>query len=148
MLRAIFGDKAGDVKDASLKASPSLRGVVIDKKLFSRVIKTRSEKNADKQLLPKMNEEFEEKVAQLKDVLVNKLLVLTNDMVSQGVKDYLGTEVIAKGAKFGKRELETLDYTIIQLSKWTTDERINGMIRDLVMNYLKKYREQLCIRQG
>ena len=141
LLRAIFGDKAGDVKDASLKASPSLRGVVIDKKLFSRVIKTRSEKNADKQLLPKMNEEFEEKAAQLKEVLVNKLLVLTNDKVSQGVKDYLGTEVIAKGAKFGKRDLETLDYTIIQLSKWTTDERTNGMIRDLVMNYLKKYKE-------
>ena len=141
LLRAIFGDKAGDVKDASLKASPSLRGVVIDKKLFSRVIKTRSEKNADKALLPKLNEEFEEKVAQLKDILVNKLLVLTNDKVSQGVKDYLGTEVIAKGAKFGKRELETLDYTVIQLSKWTTDARVNDMIRDLVMNYLKKVKE-------
>ena len=97
LLRAIFGDKAGDVKDASLKASPSLRGVVIDKKLYSRVIKSRSEKNADKAILPKLNEEFEEG-AVLKDVLINKLLVLTNDKVSQGVKDYLGTEVIAKGA--------------------------------------------------
>ena len=141
LLRAIFGDKAGDVKDASLKASPSLRGVVIDKKLFSRVIKTRSEKNADKALMPKLNEEFEEKAAQLKDILVEKLLVLTNDKVSQGVKDYLGTEVIAKGAKFTKRDLETLDYTIIQLSKWTTDDRTNGMIRDLVMNFLKKVKE-------
>ena len=141
LLRAIFGDKAGDVKDASLKASPSLRGVVIDKKLFSRVIKSRSEKNADKALLPKMNEEFEEKVAKLKDILIEKLLVLTNDKVSQGVKDYLGTEVIAKGAKFERRDLETLDYTVIQLSKWTTDARTNDMIRDLVMNYLKKYKE-------
>ena len=86
MLRAIFGDKAGDVKDASLKASPSLRGVVIDKKLFSRVIKSRSEKNADKAILPKLNDEFEEKAAKLKDILIEKLLVLTNGKVSQGVK--------------------------------------------------------------
>ena len=90
LLRAIFGDKAGDVKDASLKASPSLRGVVIDKKLFSRVIKSRSEKNADKAILPKLNDEFEEKAAKLKDILIEKLLVLTNGKVSQGVKDYLG----------------------------------------------------------
>ena len=141
LLRAIFGDKAGDVKDASLKASPSLRGVVIDKKLYSRVIKTRSEKNADKAILPKLNEEFEEKAAALKEILVEKLLVLTNDKVSQGVKDYLGTEVIAKGAKFTKRDLESLDYTIIQLSKWTSDAHKNDMIRDLIMNYLKKYKE-------
>ena len=81
LLRAIFGDKAGDVKDASLKASPSLRGVVIDKKLFSRVIKSRSEKNADKAILPKLNDEFEEKAAKLKDILIEKLLVLTNGKV-------------------------------------------------------------------
>ena len=141
LLRAIFGDKAGDVKDASLKASPSLRGVVIDKKLYSRVIKTRSEKNADKQILPKLNEEFEEKAAALKEILVEKLLVLTDEKVSQGVKDYLGTEVIAKGAKFTKHDLESLDYTVIQLSKWTVDAHKNEMIRDLVMNYLKKYKE-------
>ena len=141
LLRAIFGDKAGDVKDASLKASPSLRGVVIGKKLYSRVIKTRSEKNADKAILPKLNEEFEEKAAALKEVLVDKLLVLTDDKVSQGVKDYLGAEVIAKGAKFTKHDLSSLDYTVIQLSKWTTDAHKNDMIRDLVMNYLKKYKE-------
>ena len=88
-----------------MKASPSLRGVVIDKKLFSRVIKSRSEKNADKAILPKLNDEFEEKAAKLKDILIEKLLVLTNGKVSQGVKDYLGTEVIAKGAKFTKRDL-------------------------------------------
>ena len=141
LLRAIFGDKAGDVKDSSLKANPSLSGVVIDKKLFSRVIKSRSEKNADKAILPKLNDEFEEKAAKLKDILIEKLLVLTNGKVSQGVKDYLGTEVIAKGAKFTKRDLESLDYTIIQLSKWTADAHKNDMIRDLVMNYLKKYKE-------
>ena len=142
LLRAIFGDKAGDVKDASLKASPSLSGVVIDKKLFTRVMKTRSEKIADnKNVLPRMNEEFDEKVGALKNILIDKLLTLTADKVSEGVKDYLGTEVIQKGEKFQRRDLESFDYTIIQLSKWTDDEHINGMIRDLVMNYLKKYKE-------
>ena len=109
--------------------------------MFSRVIKSRSEKNADKAILPKLNDEFEEKAAKLKDILIEKLLVLTNGKVSQGVKDYLGTEVIAKGAKFTKRDLESLDYTIIQLSKWTADAHKNDMIRDLVMNYLKQYKE-------
>ena len=142
LLRAIFGDKAGDVKDASLKASPSLKGVVIDKKLFSRVLKSRSNsKLADKALLPKIDDEFESKVARLKDILVDKLLVLTNGKVSQGVKDYLGTDVIAKGAKFTKRDLENLDYTAIQLSKWTAEDHKNEMIRDLILNYLKKYKE-------
>ena len=115
--------------------------MVIDKKLYSRVIKTRSEKNADKAILPKLNEEFEEKAAALKAILIDKLLVLTADKVSQGVKDYLGTEVIAKGAKFTKYDLESLDYTVIQLSKWTADAHKNDMIRDLIVNYLKKYKE-------
>ena len=142
LLRAIFGDKAGDVKDASLKASPSLKGVIIDKKLFSRVLKSRSNsKLADKALLPKIDDEFESKVARLKDILVEKLLVLTNGKVSQGVKDYLGTDVIAKGAKFTKRDLENLDYTAVQLSKWTAEDHKNEMIRDLILNYLKKYKE-------
>jgi DNA-binding Lrp family transcriptional regulator len=106
-----------------------------------QVLGISSDKNADKAILPKLNEEFEEKAAALKEILVEKLLVLTNDKVSQGVKDYLGTEVIAKGAKFTKRDLESLDYTIIQLSKWTSDAHKNDMIRDLIMNYLKKYKE-------
>ena len=83
-----------------MKASPSLKGVVIDKKLFSRVIKNRSSKLADKALLPKIDDEFESKVADLKRILVKKLMTLTEGKVSQGVKDYLGAEVIAKGAKF------------------------------------------------
>ncbi len=141
LLRAIFGDKAGDVKDASLKASPSLKGVIIDKRLFSRVIKTRSSKMADKALLPKIDEEFEAKVADLKAILIDKLMVLTDGKVSQGVKDYLGTEVIPKGAHFTKRDLLGLDYTAIQLSKWTTDAHKNEMIRDLIINFLKKYKE-------
>ena len=141
LLRAIFGDKAGDVKDASLKATPSLRGVVIETALFSKAIKKRKSRLTDKAILPKLDEEYEMKMADLKNLLVDKLLVLTNGKVSQGVKDYLGTEVIAKGAKFTKRDLESLDYTIIQLSKWTADAHKNDMIRDLVMNYLKKYKE-------
>lgn len=141
LLRAIFGDKAGDVKDASLKATPSLRGVVIGKRLYSRVMKSRSEKAADKAQLLKLSEDFDAKVAALKNILIEKLLKLTEGKISQGVKDYLGTELIAKGAKFTKHDLGILDYAIIQLSKWTTDEHTNEMIRNLVMNYLKKYKE-------
>ncbi len=96
LLRAIFGDKAGDVKDASLKASPSLHGVVIDKKVVLTCDQDRSSKLADKALLPKIDDEFEAKVADLKRILVKKLLILTEGKVSQGVKDYLGAEVIAK----------------------------------------------------
>ena len=141
LLRAIFGDKAGDVKDASLKASPSLKGVVIDKKLFSRVIKNRSSKLADKALLPKIDDEFESKVADLKRILVKKLMTLTEGKVSQGVKDYLGAEVIAKGSKFSASDFDSLDFTSIQLSNWTSDDHTNGMVRDLVMNFIKKYKE-------
>ncbi len=141
LLRAIFGDKAGDVKDASLKATPSLRGVVIGKRLYSRVMKSRSEKTADKTQLQKLTEDFDVKVAALKNTMIDKLMTLIDGKLSQGVKDYLGTELIAKGAKFTKHDLGILDYTIIQLSKWTTDEHTNEMIRNLIMNYLKKYKE-------
>ena len=141
LLRAIFGDKAGDVKDASLKASPSLKGVVIDKKLFSRAIKTRSSKLADKALMPKIDEEFDERAGEFKKILVDKLLALTEGLVSQGVKDYVGVEVIAKGAKFTKKELQELDYTSIQLSGWTNDEHKNEMISQLIINYIRKYKE-------
>ena len=141
LLRAIFGDKAGDVKDASLKASPSLKGVVIDKRLFSRVIKSRSSKLADKALLPKIDDEFDAKVADLRGVLIRKLLKLTENHVSEGVKDYMGADIISKGAKFSPSDFGDLDFTSIQLSNWTNDDRINGMIRDLVMNFIKKYKE-------
>lgn len=141
LLRAIFGDKAGDVKDASLKASPSLKGVVIDKKLFSRVVKNRGSKLADKALLPKIDDEFESQVADLKHILIKKLMILTEGKVSQGVKDYLGAEVVAKGAKFAASDFDSLDFTSIQLSNWTSDAHTNGMIRDLVMNFIKKYKE-------
>ena len=141
LLRAIFGDKAGDVKDASLKASPSLQGVVVGRRLFQRAEKSRSAKIADKAKLPKIDDEFMEKVNALKEILVEKLIKLIGGRVSQGVKDFMGTEVIAKGAKFTKHELEALDFTAIQLSKWTADAHTNELIRTLVINYLHKYKE-------
>ena len=140
LLRAIFGDKAGDVKDASLKANPSLSGVVIDKKLFSRAIKTRADKNRDKLELPKLDKEFQDKVDDFKAILIDKLLTLTGKKVSMGVKDYMGVEVIPAGAKFKASFFENMDYTSIQLSGWTNDEHINNLIRDLIINYLKKYK--------
>ena len=140
LLRAIFGDKAGDVKDASLKATPSLSGVVIDKKLFSKAIKTRSDKNRDRQELPKIDKEFEEKIGDFKAILIDKLLTLTKGKKSCGVKDFMGAEIIPEGATFVAKALENLDYTTIQLSGWTKDEHTNSLIRDLVINYLKKYK--------
>ena len=140
LLRAIFGDKAGDVKDASLKASPSLNGVVIDKKLFSRAIKTRAIKNADKPRLAAIDEEFNSKVEDLKAILVDKLLELTKGKKSQGIKDYMGADLIAKGGAITANILNTFDFTAVQLSNWTNDDRINGMISKLIINYLKKYK--------
>ncbi len=139
LLRAIFGDKAGDVKDASLKANPSLSGVIIDKKLFAKAIKTRASKAADKVKLQKLDDEFAKETGELKGIMIDKLLVLVKDQVSQGIKDNIGAEVIAKGAKFSKSLLNTLDYTSVQLSGWTADEHVNGLIRKLVINYLKKF---------
>ncbi len=140
LLRAIFGDKAGDVKDASLKASPSLNGVVIDKKLFSRAIKTRAIKNADKPRLAAIDEEFNSKVEDLKAILVDKLLELTKGKKSQGIKDYMGADLIAKGGSITASVLNTFDFTAVQLSNWTNDEHINGLIAKLIINYLKKYK--------
>ena len=140
LLRAIFGEKAGDVKDASLKASPSLSGTVIDKKLFSRAIKTRAEKAQDKIRLPKIDEEFNSKVADLKAILIDKLLELTKDLTSQGVKDYQGAEIIAKGARFTEAALSDLTYTDVQLSRWTSDEHVNKLIAQLIINFIKKYK--------
>ncbi len=141
LLRAIFGDKAGDVKDASLKATPSLKGVVIGTNLFSRAIKKKKSKMSDKAILPKLDEECEEKMNKLKDILIEKLLVLTQGKTSQGVKDFMGTEVVSKGTKFTAAVLHKIDYTAVQVSKWTTDAAKNDMIRATIINYLKKYKE-------
>ena len=140
LLRAIFGDKAGDVKDASLKASPSLKGVVIGTNLFSRAAKTKKSKSANAQL-PKIDEEYEAKQDALKNVLVNKLMTLTQGKTSQGVKDFIGSDIIAKGAKFGASMLKDIDYDTINLSKWTSDAHTNDMIRATIVNYLRKSKE-------
>ena len=141
LLRAIFGDKAGDVKDTSLKANPSLSGVVIDKKLFSRATKTTESKRLDRQTLLKIDEEYEAKNEDLKDILVEKLLELTENMVSQGVKDYSNAEIITKGNKFTMAALKNLDYEGIQSSGWTDDEHTNSLIQRLIMNYIRKYKQ-------
>ncbi|MDR0796436.1 MAG: DNA-directed RNA polymerase subunit beta [Tannerella sp.] len=141
LLRAIFGDKAGDVKDASLKATPSLRGVVIDTSLFCKNIKKRTNRLTDKATLPKLDEEYEKKMGDLKHQLVEKLLQLTSAKVSQGVKDYLNMDVIPKNAKFTQKVLSELDYNSVQLSKWTIDLHKNELIKRLVVNYLKKHKE-------
>lgn len=141
LLRAIFGDKAGDVKDTSLKANPSLSGVVIDKKLFSRATKTTESKRLDRQTLLKIDEEYDAKNEDLKDILVEKLLELTEDMVSQGVKDYSNAEIITKGNKFTMAALKNLDYEGIQSSGWTDDEHTNSLIQRLIMNYIRKYKQ-------
>ena len=139
LLRAIFGDKAGDVKDASLKANPSLSGVVIDRKLYSKAVKNRASKAADKLELQKLDEQFDAEAAELKGVMIDKLLTLLKNKTSQGIKDNIGTEVIAEGAKFSKSLLETIDWTAVELRDWTNDEHTNMLIRQLVINYLKKY---------
>ena len=141
LLRAIFGDKAGDVKDASLKANPSLAGVVINKRLFARVQKSRTEKAADKVTLQKLDDDFQKDTNDLKALMVDKLLSLISDKESQGVKDNVGSEVIAKGLKFNKAVLSALDYASVELHEWTDDEHANKLIRQLVINYLKKYNQ-------
>ena len=141
LLRAIFGDKAGDVKDASLKANPSLSGVIIKTNLFSRAIKTRSSKAADKVKLQKIDEDFEKETGKLKALMLEKLVKLTKGKKALGVKDNIGAEVIAKGAEFTKVLLAQLDYTAVELHNWTDDEHTNTLIRQLVINYLKKYNQ-------
>ena len=141
LLRAIFGDKAGDVKDASLKANPSLNGVVIDRRLFSKAQKTRSSKINDKKQLEKLDADFEKDTTDLKELMVSKLAKLCKDKTSRGVKDTIGAEVIAKGTKFTKSALMQLDYASLQLCGWTSDEHTNDLISRIVINYLRKYNE-------
>ena len=142
LLRAIFGDKAGDVKDASLKASPSLKGVVIGTNLFSRAVKKKgvNKKSANAQL-PILDEEYEAKEAALKEVMVGKMQTLLKGVVSAGVKDFIGADIVAKGANFDDVSFGTIDYETVNLSGWTDDERLNNMVRQIVTNYLRKSKE-------
>lgn len=145
LLRAIFGDKAGDVKDASLKVPPSVSGVVIDKKLFSRVIKDKKAKVDEKAQLAKIDEEFNEAYAELKNVLVDKLFTLVNGKTSQGVTNNFKEVVIPKGTKFTVKALQGLDYININPNKWTTDDETNTLIKTLLHNFHIKYNDLLGV---
>ena len=145
LLRAIFGDKAGDVKDASLKAPPSLRGIVIDKKLFSRRIKDKQAKAEEKPLLDKIDKEHNLDVAALKTKLIDKLLVLVIGKTSQGVFNVLKEEVIPKSTKFTQKSLEKIDFSTVNPSKWTTDKEVNEKIKTLLHNYYIKFNDLLGI---
>ena len=141
LLRAIFGDKAGDVKDASLKASPSLKGVVIGTNLFQRAEKTTGNRRATNARLPQLDEQYETKQDELKDVLINKLMTLTKGKTSQGVKDFLGDEIIEKGTNFTAGTLRDINYDTVNLSNWTADEHTNTLISKTIVNYLRKSKE-------
>lgn len=139
LLRAIFGEKAGDVKDASLKVPPSDAGVIIDKKLFSIVKKGRV--NQQNPLIKKLDTKYQEDTAKLKELLITKLLVLLEGKNSQGIKDYFGNIVIEKGEKFSEKNLLNIEYETIVAKKWTTDKRKNELIERLIYNYIKKFKE-------
>jgi DNA-directed RNA polymerase subunit beta len=141
LLRAIFGDKAGDVKDASLKASPSLNGVVVNKKLFSRVVKDKKVRSTAKPQLEQIDEKLDRQLSALRSDLEERIFQLVNGKTSQGVRDYYGAELISKGVKFTLKQLQEIDFISVNPNKWTTDNEKNGMIHDLVNNYVLKYKE-------
>ena len=136
LLRAIFGDKAGDVKDASLKAPPSLKGIVIDKKLFTRTIKDKRKRNQDKEELEKLENSYDTKFEELKNILVEKLFSIVNGKTCQGITNDLGEEILPKGKKYTLKLLSGVeDYTHLTKSTWTTSDKTNKLIADLIHNY-------------
>ena len=136
LLRAIFGDKAGDVKDASLKASPSLNGVVIEKKLFSRAVKDKRKRAQDKDDILALEAQYDRKFDELKDILVEKLFAIVNGKTAQGIFNDLGEEVLPKGKKFTLKMLNAVDdYAHLISGKWTTDDHTNQLVADLIHNY-------------
>jgi DNA-directed RNA polymerase subunit beta len=143
LLRAIFGDKAGDVKDASLKMPPSGQGVVIEKKLFSRAIKDRKSKAADKAVLETIDKGFDIEAAELKKALVDKLMKLVGGKVCQGVNNYYKEEQVKKGVKFTQKILSSLDYLTINSDGWVRDEANNLSVRRVIHNYHLKYNDVL-----
>ena len=145
LLRAIFGDKAGDVKDASLKAPPSMKGVVIEKKLFSRAIKDRKAKSKEKDIIKVLDDEYLKNAEELKSKLVDKLTVLVSGKSSQGVYNKFKEVVIPKKAKFTQKLLQGIDFLNVNSNKWTTDKAKNELIKLLVNNYTIKYKEILGI---
>jgi len=143
LLRAIFGDKAGDVKDASLKAGPSLRGTVIDKKLFSRAVKDRKSKTQDKPILETLDAEYHKEYADLKEKLVEKLLIILGEEKSSGVFNNFREELIKKGTKFTSKSLMSLDYSIINPLNWTANDKMNQMISRVIHNFSIKANDLL-----
>jgi len=145
LLRAIFGDKAGDVKDASLRVGPSVKGVVIDKKLFSRAIKDRKMKAQEKPIVDQLDKEYEKEVADLRNVLVEKLLQIVGEEKSAGVFNNFKEEIIKKGVKFSSKALFAIDYSTINPTNWTSVEKMNKMINRLIHNYNIKANDLLGI---
>jgi len=143
LLRAIFGDKAGDVKDASLKAGPSLRGTVIDKKLFSRAVKDRKSKTQDKPILETLDVEYQKEYNDLKEKLAEKLMQILGEQKSAGVFNNFREELIKKGTKFTSKSIMTLDFTIINPLNWTADEKVNQMISRVIHNFSIKANDLL-----
>jgi len=135
LLRAIFGDKAGDVKDASLKAGPSLKGVVIGKKLFSRAVKDRKTKSQDKPILEQLDTEYDKDLAGLKKILIEKLLVILEGEKSAGVTNNFREEIVKKGSKFTEKSLGIIDYSIVNPANWTTDDNKNSMVQKVIHNF-------------
>jgi DNA-directed RNA polymerase subunit beta len=145
LLRAIFGDKAGDVKDASLKMPPSGQGVVIDKKLFSRAVKDRKSKASDKAVLESIDKDFDKEAAALKKLLVEKLMKIVGGKVSQGVFNYYKEEQVKKGVKFTQKVLSSLDYLIINADGWIRDAEQSALAGRLIHNYTLKYNDLLGV---
>ncbi len=143
LLRAIFGDKAGDVKDASLKAPPSIQGVVIDKQLFARAKKDNVKKNQEKDQLTKLDDQHKIALNELKTVLMDKLILLVRDKSSQGVKSIYGEPMIPKGAKYTQELLRELDYGVVDYTNWTDDQKKNELIARLLHNYSIKVNEEV-----
>lgn len=143
LLRAIFGDKAGDVKDASLKAPPSTNGIVIGKKLFSRVKKDKVTKGDEKTKVTKLETDHEKAVAAIKNTLVEKLFTVVNGKTSQGVNNVYNEELIPKGAKFTQKNLSEIDYTNVNADNWTTDKAKNELIKDILVNYKIAVNEEI-----
>ena len=141
LLRAIFGDKAGDVKDASLKANPSLKGVVIGTNLFSRANKKKTGRKSSNEQLQQLDDEYKAKQAELLQLMASKMTTLLADKTSKGVKDFIGDVKVAEGESFKNVNFATIDYETININNWTGDERIDNMASKMITNYLRKSKE-------
>ena len=144
LLRAIFGDKAGDVKDASLKAPPSMKGVVIGAKSLSRLIKDRKAKSKDKDIVAEIEKTYNKQLQELKDKIVTKLYRVLEGKISHNVYDNTKNIIIAKGTKFSQKLLQTVNFANVAVSKWTNDAKINGLVSEIIRNYLVKERELMA----